>query len=281
MPRRGGVTSQVEWTRAKLLATLAGAVAAVLLLVAGLGLAFYFAITPASTGPAAVSNHAGHHSVVGLGRRGSGGLMATIRHHEDRLANRAMPHVGLQAAEPGRLSTQVPGTIVLPRATTIGVAGVPTGFPHTAAGALAQLAGIDQTALQSASVAATQTLITQWAATGGPTPQSWSGVKAVAQMLSALGLPSAGSRDLAVMADPLMGQIKGTVGSDFVVVCVDFEVQATLNQTARVAAADCQRMVWQGYRWVIGPGSEPAQPPSVWPGTAISIAVGYEELRYG
>ena len=34
-----------------------------------------------------------------------------------------------------------------------------------------------------------------------------------------------------------------------------------------------------GGRWVIGAGSEPATPPSVWPDTDTAIAVGYKDLR--
>jgi hypothetical protein len=40
-------------------------------------------------------------------------------------------------------------------------------------------------------------------------------------------------------------------------------------------------MVWHGDRWVIGPGDEPAQPPSVWPGIDLAIDVGYRDLRHG
>jgi hypothetical protein len=75
-----------------------------------------------------------------------------------------------------------------------------------------------------------------------------------------------------------MGLVKATDGADWVVVCVDFEVDATLAQTARVAVADCQQMAWVGNRWVIGPGAEPAPAPSIWPGTDAAIDAGYKEL---
>jgi hypothetical protein len=78
-----------------------------------------------------------------------------------------------------------------------------------------------------------------------------------------------------------MGLIKGSIGPDFVIPCVDFEFDATITQTQRVADADCQRMLWQGSRWVIGPGFEPATPPSVWPDTDSAISVGYQDLRHG
>jgi len=50
--------------------------------------------------------------------------------------------------------------------------------------------------------------------------------------------------------------------------------------TARVAVADCQRMVWTGQRWMVAPGSEPADPPSVWPDTDAAFDVGYRDLRH-
>ena len=41
------------------------------------------------------------------------------------------------------------------------------------------------------------------------------------------------------------------------------------------------RMVWAGERWMIGPGAEPADPPSVWPSTDLARQVGYRDLRRG
>ncbi len=129
-----------------------------------------------------------------------------------------------------------------------------------------------------------QAVIDAWAVPGGPTAQSWSGVRAVAEMLTAAGLPAEVAPTWPVAATPWWGLVQGTVGPDYVVACVDFVVSAVLTTTSRVAAADCQRMVWvedaHGRRWMIGPGAEPAQPPSVWPGTEAARAVGYRELRY-
>jgi hypothetical protein len=192
-----------------------------------------------------------------------------------------MPSLDPDLATPGTVSTRDPGTIALPQPTRTGPAGVPTGFPHTSAGALAQLAAIDQTAMQSGTVAGVRQVIAAWAAPHGPSPQSWSGVRAMAEFLDAAGLSGAGSPQLSLVVTPLMGLIKGSVGADFVIPCVDFEVDATLTQTQRVAVADCQRMVWQGSRWVVGPGFEPATPPSVWPDTDPAIDVGYQDLRHG
>jgi hypothetical protein len=137
----------------------------------------------------------------------------------------------------------------------------------------------DAAALDSASVGGARAVIDQWAAPGGPTAQTWSGVRAMADFLSAAGLSAGKPADLALVATPLMGLVKATDGGDWVVACVDFEVDATLARTARVAVADCQRMAWQTSRWVVGPGAEPAPAPSIWPGTDASIDAGYKELR--
>ena len=190
--------------------------------------------------------------------------------------------LGFSFARPGPVSTTDPGPpIVLPSATEVGPAGVPTGFPHTPEGAMAQLAAIDQIALQSRSMSGVREVIAAWAMPGGPTTTSWSGVRAMSTLLDATGQSGGGSPQLVVVLTPLMGMIKGSVGPDFVVPCVDFEMDVTLQQTARGAVADCQRMVWHSGRWMIGPGEEPVTPPSVWPGTDVAIGVGYRELRRG
>jgi hypothetical protein len=199
---------------------------------------------------------------------------------QDALAAAPMPTANPDDALPGPVSNQAAGVLEVPRATGVGPADVPTGFPRTPGGALAQLAAIDVTAMESGSVDGVRRVIAEWAASGSPTPETWSGVNGMARLLSAAGLSSAGSPQLAIVVRPLMGLVKGTVGPDFAVVCVDFEFTVTVEQTSRIAIADCQRMVWTGDRWLIGPGPEPAPAPSVWPGTEAAVAAGYRELRY-
>ena len=280
----------VVWGREKLLAVLVGGVVVVALLGAGLVLAVVDALRPSQDSSAGSS--AGS-AVAPAGRLqpgeapagpGSGGTAAggpTASGSLGELAARPMPSVPESASHPMRVSLADPGEpIVLPTADSSGPAGVPTGFPQTPQGALAQLAAVDSAALGSASLPGARAVIAGWAMPGGPTPASWSGVRAIAGLLDAAGT-SGGSGGLAVVAIPAMGLIKGTVGADAVVACVDFEVDVTLNSTARGALADCQRMVWAGGRWMIGPGVEPADPPSVWPSTDLARQVGYRDLRRG
>jgi hypothetical protein len=281
MARRRSERVQPEWDRAKLLALLVAASCVALLLVTGLVLAVIYAVSPAR------SSHSGspQQRPGSIADRSAATTPTqtdvTDPHRaEDELAASPMPSLDPELAKPGPISTRDPGALTIPPSTASGPAGAPSGFPHTASGALAQLAAIDQTALQSGSLAGARAVITAWAAPGGPTPDSWSGVALLAQLLDAAGLSGGGSPQFAVALTPMMGLIKGTVGPDFVIPCVDFELDVTLTSTARAAVADCQRMVWTGTRWVIGPGPESAGAPSAWPDTDAAIDVGYQDLRH-
>jgi hypothetical protein len=270
------------WGREKMLALLGAAALVALLLLLGLGWAVYDSIHPASaTGKprSGVPPDAG--SPPGATPTGPRPAGDPVQARRDDLAARPMRAASPADAQPSVLSTRDPGSIFLPASTTAGPAGVPSGFPQTPAGALAQLAAIDKAALDSASLNGARAVIGGWAAPGGPTAATWSGIKAMADFLTAAGLSAGKAPNLALTATPVMGLVKATDGPDWVVACVDFEVDATLARTARVAVADCQRMVWEGDRWVIGPGPEPAPPPSLWPGTQAAIDAGYKDLRHG
>jgi hypothetical protein len=268
-------------SREKLLVLLGAAALAGLLLLVGLGLALYYWIHPASAHPVLAAGTV-HVQIppegASPGPRLSGDV---VRARRDDLAARPMRAGSAADAQPSVLSMRDPGFIVLPASTTAGPVGVPAGFAHTPAGALAQLAAIDTAALDSASLVGVRAVIDDWAAPGGPTAATWSGVGAMADFLTAAGLSGGKTPDLALSATPMMGLVKAADGGDWVVVCVDFEVDATLARTARVAVADCQRMAWAANRWVIGPGAEPAPGPSIWPGTDAAIDAGYRELRGG
>lgn len=272
--RRGPELPTPQWPRQKMLALLTLAALIVVVLVAGLVLAAVHVLSPARPDTAAGA-------AADVTSSASTSLDSTAD-ARDLLAAEPMPAVPESASRPGPISTTDPGPpIVLPPATEVGPAGVPTGFPHTPEGAMAQLAAIDQTALQSGSMSGVREVIAAWAMPGGPTTTSWSGVRAMSALLDATSLSGDGSHQLVVVLTPLMGMVKGSVGPNFVVPCVDFELAVTLQQTARGAVADCQRMVWHSGRWMIGPGEEPATPPSVWPYTDIAIGVGYRDLRRG
>lgn len=295
MRRRGNNTQTTpEWPRRKMIALLVGLGLGAIVLLCGLVLAALHAVRPnhqtsdrgyPTTAGAAITAAGEHGSAAS---RAAGTSQRTID-ARDALASRPMPSVDEDASHPGPVSAAPTGpSITLPLAMATGPANVPTGFPRSPAGALAQLAAIDQVAIQSGSLDMARAVISGWAVPGGPTGNTWSGVQALVTLFNEAGLSGGGSPQLALALTPLMGQIKGSVGTDFVVPCVDFELDVTLQQTARGATADCQRMVWQpdssapggkGGRWEIGAGREPAAPPSVWPDTDLAIRVGYHDLR--
>ena len=278
-----------QWSREKMLALLIGAGLGCVLLVVGLVLFVVHEVTPSRAGGTHPAAGGGTHS-AGSGRTGSGGPSAATD-PRDALADKAMTSVSDDASHPSAVSAVNPGVITIPAATATGPDQVPTGFPHTPAGAMAQLAAIDQVAFQSGSLADARAVITSWAMPGGPTSSSWSLLDGMATLFNQLGVSSAGSGQLALVLTPVMGQVKGSVGPDFTIPCIDFELDVTFQQTARGADADCQRMVWNpapagsttygsaGGHWMIGPGSEPATAPSVWPDTDLAISVGYRDLR--
>lgn len=269
------------WSRQRMLRLLAAAVVAVLGLLAGLVVAVVDVIHPSRHGDTA--RHRG--TATARSRTGAAGETGGVVDPRDALAARPMPSVPDDAAHPGPVSTAAPGSAIAPPPSTgMGPAGVATGFAHTPAGALAQLAAIDQTALQSGSLAEARALIGGWALPGGPTATSWSLIAGLVTLFDETGLSGGGSPLLAIVLTPVMGLIKGSVGPDYVIACADFELDVTLTETVRGAVADCQRMVWSptaggAARWMIGPGAEPATPPSVWPDTDTAIAVGYHDLR--
>jgi hypothetical protein len=256
------VDPQHEWTRHQLQVLLAVAVVVVLALVGG---GAWSVVSMLRTDPASSTDAAAT----------SGG-----RSTQDQLADKSLTPASIEQARPGSLSTGTTGTVLIAAPTRIGAANVPSGFAHTPQGAMAQLIAIDQTAIAPASVKNAQLVIDNWAAPGGPTSATWSGVQAVAALLSAAGLPAIGSGGMSVTVEPAMGFIKGTDGDDFVIPCVDFVITASADgaNPQRIAAADCQRMVWTYDRWAIGPGAEPAPAPSLWPGTKESFDAGYQWL---
>lgn len=285
-----------EWSRARLVAALLLLLVIGLSLVGGMALGLWLHFRgPDATASGGASKAGTTASVKGPG--GSDGGSGAVQARRDALASAPMKAAPAGAAQPSPLSSRDPGAITVATSASSGAVGVPSEFPHTPEGAVAQLAAIDADVLTNASVDHARQVISGWAAAGGPTPQTWSGVQLITDFLSGLQLPPAGAGSgLAVQATPMMGLVKATDGPDWTVVCVDTVMQVTLKGSGQLAVADCQRMVWassdgadgadgtdgtSGGRWVIGPGLEPAPAPSIWPGTDAAIDAGWKDLRRG
>ena len=195
----------------------------------------------------------------------------------DELAAAPMLQLAPSAARPQPLVTETAGPpIPLPTATDDADI-VPSGFPRTPEGALAQLAAIDTLALRDLDLDQLQRVY-DWAALPGAVPfAEWTPAVAATAALAGAGTVEA-SADLASTFTPVAGQIKGVVGKDFVVACVLGEWQVSYREISRAGAGDCQRMVWTQGRWWIGPGDQPAYAPSAWPGSADAVRAGWRTL---
>ena len=262
-----------EWSRRRLQVVLAGTAVVMILLLAGgawmvLGLLHLAPSDHVSEGMSRsvpVESPDGHEPAPGERPEEGTGVLGSAQELQDRLAGEPLPTGSLEQALPGTLSTDTSGTLRLPSPTRIGDAGVATGFPRTPAGALAQLIAIDRAAITPGSIPSAQHVIALWAEPGGPTSRTWSVVEAVAVLLSAAGLPATGPADAggATSVTGLeltapMGFIKGTVGPDFVIPCVDLVIATTTPPARRqIRAASRQPTVSAWCGWGTGGSSVP------------------------
>lgn len=264
---RAVARSARAWLALALIASLA------LALLAGL----LYTVLATFSGDTATPDEAPARQPVAVQPEGAAPGEAASQDPRDELAAEPMFELAPSAARPQPLVTETAGPpIALPAATDISDL-VATGFPRTPEGALAQLAAIDTLALRDLHPAQLRRVY-EWAVRPGAVPfQEWTPFVGASAALSAAGVPE-GSADLTSTFTPVAGQIKGTVGDDFVVACVLGEWQATYRATVRAGAGDCQRMVWTQGRWWIGPGDQPAYAPSAWPGSADAVRAGWRAV---
>ena len=179
--------------------------------------------------------------------------------------------------------------LAVPPPTTVGPAGVPSGFPRTPAGAVAQLAAIETTVFNTMFLPHTASVHQAWVLPGSPETDQWRLTGHVQTFLAVAGMGRELDATATVTAAPAAGLIKGGDGPDWVVACVLLEVRATISVEARIGFGHCERLQWQpdphpassrddrspGGRWLIGPGTPPAVAPSTWPGSDLSRLAGW------
>jgi hypothetical protein len=251
------------WGRVRLLLILGAAVLVVVVLVAGLVLAGTYAVTGAP-------QEGRSRSPQSIGEK----LPATPA-GRDAIAAAPMLQVDRQAGLP-TAPAAVPGpTMRIPSSTGVGRAGVAAGFPHTPEGAVGQLAAIGTGVLQGMSIPYINDVYHQWAMAGGVGVAEWPMTHNVQAFLGAARMGQETDRAVSVVAIPAAGQVKGVDGPDWAVACVLFEVRATISVEARIGYGYCERMQWHNRRWMIAPGVPPAQAPSTWPGSELSIRAGW------
>lgn len=250
------------WDRRRLLRTLVAVSVAGVLGLFGVGYAVYSAVA-ASSRPAAAVTVSGPESMgPGQARR-------------DAIAAAPMLAVPPAAARGGAPSTEVGPAIAVPAAGRVGPADVATGFPRTLEGAVGQLGAIESAVLQGMSIETSTAVYQAWSEPGAPPASQWELVANIQAFLASNAGTKAGPAVPLVVTTPVAGQVKGIDGPDWVVACVLMDVQAQIVATARIAYGHCERMQWDGDRWVIGAGTAPSRAPSTWPGTDLARQAGW------
>lgn len=256
------------WARWRLLATLAGVALTALTLLIGLGLAVWTTIVTTPPPPTTAE------SASVAGERGDA--------YRDQVAAQSMLQVPAAAASTPDVSTSLAPTLEVAVPDSVGPAGVPTGFPRTSEGAVAQLAAIEVTVVEAMSIPVAHQVHDAWSLPGGSSAAEWTMTRNVQVFLNTLGDQGNAKDDsVLVTATPAAGQVKGTDGPDWVLACVLLDVRAAVATTARIGYGHCERMSWHDGRWQIGPGTPPAKAPSTWPGSDLAVQAGWRTWQTG
>ncbi|RYV51003.1 hypothetical protein [Pengzhenrongella frigida] len=201
--------------------------------------------------------------------------LPTGQSRRDAIATAPMLRVSPQDSRGGTPAASPAPTIVVPAATRLGPAEVPTGFDHTTEGAVGQLAAIATTVLQGMSIQQVRAVHEQWSTLGAPAVDEWALMAAVRAFLGSDAGPHIDEPGTEIVTVPSAAQIKGSDGDGWVVACVLLDATVTVVTEARAAYGYCERLQWAESRWVIAPGTAPASAPSTWPGTDLAAAAGW------
>lgn len=263
------------WSRRRLLGILTGVAVAVVLGLVGLGYAVYFAI-----GSAATTTDTTTGAGPGAGTAARVPEMGDPEQAQGQARRDEIAAAPMLTVAPGDARATVPAAIAapsisIPPATTSSPVAVPSGFPRTPQGAVGQLAAIEATVLGAMSIPQVGATHEEWVMPGGPGVEQWELTRNVQSFLEAAQM--GGEKDLSatVVVTPVAAQVKGVDGPDWVLACVLLDVRATIVTDARMGYGACERMAWNGERWMIAAGSAPAKAPSTWPGSERSTEAGW------
>lgn len=235
------------------------AIGVVVVIVAGLASAIYFAISDSREMPdpaASLSN-----APVGSEER------------RDQIAAAEMYATDREDALGGSPALGQVESMRIPAASQAGPLGIPSGYPATAEGAAGQLAELLVSVLQRMEIAHGQAVQQQWFEEPH-TEETWPVLLIVQQFLAAGQLTDGLPPGATLGIRPAAAQIKGSDG-DWHVVCVLLDVTYTYRSQERLAYGHCERMVWVEERWVIAEGEHPVPAPSTWPGTQLAADAGW------
>jgi len=253
------------WGQRKLLVALSVVLGTVVCLIAGLASLVYSAIMHTQpTGQVTTASQADSSSDE-----------QAAAQRRDEFAAADMLAVSAQDAWRGTPAATPGPVIEVPESKMIGAARIPTGFPHTPEGAVGQLAEIKVAVLTEMSVGRTNEIHAAWSSSEAPGVEQWPLMGHVQSFLTSAHMGSVKEPGTTVLVIPVAAQVKATDGPDWVVACVLSDVRAVVNVQARMAFGYCERMQWDGGRWVIAAGDPPAVAPSTWPDTDLAYRAGW------
>ena len=257
-------TSTEGWSRKRLLALMIGVLITAVLLLFGMGLAVTNMLTDRSTiRPGTIQTRS--FPVGADGVRGDA--------YRDALAAEPMLQANASDLKPAPAALDEQGVLLVGPPHGIGPVGVTTGYPHTESGALEQLAAIEIAVLTPMTLANAHDVFNAWAVREAHF-NDWELAASIRSFHAAAGT-TGGDSEISVVANPVGAQIKGTDGPDWVLACVQLDLTIRVVNDARFGFGHCSRMQWQINRWLIAPGTPPAQAPSTWPGSQRSVDAGW------
>lgn len=197
---------------------------------------------------------------------------------QERISSQVMPQFPVNAAQPHELAPTRGGQPLLVPPATVTSGAVPTGFPRSPQGALAQLKALNEAGMASMDPATYATAYTAVAAAGAPNPATTILARVASGSRLKGGLPDTGPvPGLSASYQVRAGLIKGSSdGGYFVVPCaLGVLTVVTAKSSVRVAVGDCQAMRWIDGQWRISPTTAPTLAPATWPGTTEAQSAGY------
>lgn len=176
--------------------------------------------------------------------------------------------------QPEVVSSSAP--ITLPKGTSTSPAGVPTGFPKTPEGALAQLKAIDETGFKNANPDTARKVYKDSFLPDNPGfyQHGWMGDAA----------DDFGRSDPSLYTTTLnvsQGLIRGTAeNGNFAYVCTlgKLQVSTKFNGSQTIPVPDCQGMRWTGNRWMGVPQTS-VQGPDVSPHSEAAYKLGFRDVE--
>ncbi|WP_139324222.1 MULTISPECIES: hypothetical protein [unclassified Pseudonocardia] len=200
---------------------------------------------------------------------------------EAGLARAPMLEVPDQAALPHTLSTRSAGApITLPQPEQVSGVLVPTGFPDTEQGAIAQAVELTRVGFAGADpqvwAQAYNSIAEPGAAPAAQTPAS----QDLVAFRRAANMPRTGATRATVTWTPTSALVKGkTDDGNYVVTCVLGEL--VTDYKGRVATGglgNCLPMRRVGDQWLVASGPRAWVAPATWPGSDEAVSVGYRDI---